>query len=272
MAAVATMDERKINRLVEERKQLEERERVHKVEKRCRYGDADACKALASMYRFTCGNAAEAIASAASKLDTPSKKVAPQALTACSKLANLYLRGVGVEQNAGNAMKLLHFGCQHQHVNSCFTAGVLRNFGFPDGGQEQVSAANRIEVDKGMANDYLTVACFGGHGTACNLLAQNFNEVKPPTQQSKATTAGLFHRACELNHVASCANFGLMCLYGVGMRQPDHSLAKKYLTRACDAKHIAACNGLQTLTRMLKELDDASQNDAGPAADKSGGA
>ena len=274
-------DEADVARLVAERKRFEERERQQKVEVKCRYGDEEACVALASMYRFNCSNAAQDLAGpaseekhAASSSPPPSNATAannvanPEALTDCSRLANLYLRGVGVKRNTAAAVKLLDFGCRSRHMNSCFSLGVMLNFGFPEEGTAEsaattsdvIPADQRIAIDKDAASDYLTTACMGGHGTACNLVAQNFLNVRPATAASRAAAAAMHHRACELNHMASCANFGLMCLYGVGMRGPHLDLAEKYLTKACDAKHIAACDGLRTLEELRQA---ATENPAG---------
>lgn len=300
MAHEPTLDEAEVARLVAERKRFAERERQQKVEVKCRYGDEEACVALASMYRFNCSNAAQDLAgptsedeehsasppsnpsspsssattAATTTITTKSKVADPEALTDCSRLANLYLRGVGVKRNTAAAVKLLDFGCRSRHMNSCFSLGVMLNFGFPEEGSstatstststsDEIPADQRIAIDKEAASDYLTTACMGGHGTACNLVAQNFLDVRPATAASRAAAAAMHHRACELNHMASCANFGLMCLYGVGMRGPHLDLAEKYLTKACDAKHIAACDGLQTLEERRRAVV-ANNNENAP--------
>ena len=243
-----------------------ERDHTHKLEVKCRYGDEGACTALASIYRFACSAEYEGQTHgrhSSTSNDSSKDKASSKGLTACSRLADLYLRGAGVAQDTVAAEKLLRAGCQRKHVQSCFTLGVLKNFGFPertsnDNTEASSSEPNTIAVDKGEAEDYLTVACFNGHGIACSILAHNFNQM-PRTPRNVATTAALFHRACKLNHMPSCSNFGQMCVHGVGLAQPDLKLARQCLSKACIAKQISACEALEKLDEKEKEMQNAKK-------------
>jgi TPR repeat protein len=216
-----------VRRRVAERSVLEHRGRIQKTETKCRYGDQDACVALANMLRMACGSLNTGGAGG-----PPAAAMSPtargDALTSCGQLADLCLRGVGVQRDGPGAEKLLHFACSGGNYHACFTLGLLKQYGFPEeGNSEGVPAASLIGVDQGLATDLLTAACQGGNATACNIVADGFMSKPGRTRKDLFCAAGLFQRACELNHLSSCTNIGLMCMHGVGMQRPYPELAEK---------------------------------------------
>ena len=265
-----SVEPKDFQKMLEDKQELRKRDDQQKIEVKCRYGDEIACRELAALYRAECSSAAVAVSGGSTDKQgqAVNKKTFGDGLTACSRLANMYLQGVGVDQSIENAIKLYEFGCEQNHVHSCFSIGtVLLSQSKADSTTytENKSADDSLDGKdsvKARATDYLTAACFRGHGAACNTLAQFYSDLRPRTSQSVAASAALFHRACEMNHMSSCSNFGLMCLYGIGLEKPDLTLAKKYLERACDAKFIGACDGLKTLAKLEIKQKQKQDNQA----------
>jgi TPR repeat protein len=223
-----------IRRRVAERASLERRERIQTTETKCRYGDADACVALANMLRMACGSLSPGSGGGETAPAAMSPAARGDALASCGQLADLYLRGVGVPRSAAAAEKLYDVVCSGGNAHACFTLGMLKQYGFPEPGGEEgggVPVGSLIAVDRARARDYLMAACRGGNATACNIVADGFWRKPGRTKEDVISAVGLFQQACELNHFASCTNIGLMCMHGVGMERPYPELAEKCVCR-----------------------------------------
>ena len=96
-----------LKRFVRETDQLKEDERRQRIEVKCRYGDSKACNMLVALYRSEC---LELKIDEDSSTDSDAKsdkvQLPARTLTACSRLAAHFLKGVGVKQNTPAAERL----------------------------------------------------------------------------------------------------------------------------------------------------------------------
>jgi TPR repeat protein len=146
----------------------------------------------------------------------------------CGNLGTLYLRGIGVPQDAPKGVALLRPACNDGFFDACGNLGLAYALGLG------------VTADHGRARDLLDKACKGGKRDHCRNLAMVYSDGDADEQVHAAPMLG---KLCEEGDAASC--FNLAALFATGktvMENREH--ASELLQKACDKGLAAACEAL----------------------------
>jgi len=146
----------------------------------------------------------------------------------CGNLGTLYLRGIGVQQDAPKGVALLAPACRDGFFDACGNLGLAYALGLG------------VSADHGRARDLLDKACKGGKRDHCRNLAMVYVDGDADEQ---ARAAPMLGKLCEEGEAASC--FNLAALFATGrtvMENREH--AAELLEKACKQGLAPACEAL----------------------------
>ncbi len=146
----------------------------------------------------------------------------------CGNLGTLYLRGIGVPQDAPKGVALLAPACKDGFFDACGNLGLAYAVGLG------------VTADHGKARDLLDRACKGGKREHCRNLAMVYADGDADEQ---ARAAPMLGKLCEEGEAASC--FNLAALFATGktvMENREH--AAELLDKACKQGLKPACEAL----------------------------
>jgi TPR repeat protein len=204
----------------------------------CDAGDAYSCGELSRMYDSGRGGLSRSLPHAAAlrAAELYMNGCAGGDQVACSNLAYLYLRGVGVKQDYGRAAGTFYGACDAGEPRACHNLGVLYMNG--SGVARKPTTATQL----------FERACNAGDGRGCSSLATaHFRGLGVPTSHPKALA--LFRRACDQGEADGCAAIGVMHVRGTGGLEQDVDRGRLLLDQACNAGSPHACQHLGGLYR-----------------------
>ena len=140
----------------------------------------------------------------------------------CTNLANLYIKGQGVEQNSTKAVQLAQKSCDSGNVHGCVYLGILYGKGEGDIKKDSAKAAKLYEQ-----------GCNGGSRLGCFNLGSMYAQGESVNKDiTKAVE--LYEKSCDGNRVVlGCAELGAMYLQGREIKQ-DYVKASKFFSKACE--------------------------------------
>lgn len=160
----------------------------------------------------------------------------------CTRLAERYAAGDGVEADAGRAAELYSQGCGGGHAAGCVALAAMHETG------------EGLPKDLARAAQLLGTACDAGDGAACHRLADMHLDARGvPEDVPRALK--LLRGACTGGVGESCRQ--LATLYGVGARVPrDTDQSRSYAKAACGHGDVLGCCRLAE--RQILDGDDRS--------------
>lgn len=151
---------------------------------------------------------------------------------ACPRIGEMYEQGQGVTRDVAKAKKFYLQACDKPDDEGCKLAFALVSHTCQEG-------------DLAGCDD---LAWFydDGVGTAQDKLRSG-ELARKTCSQGSTTGCGRLQAQCEANGVEACTHLAELSETGAGLPK-DRQIASAYYTRACDRKHLPACEGVQ---RML---------------------
>jgi uncharacterized protein len=244
-------------------------------------GEALSKRHAGDPVRFTVwrgGKRVEASATLGSGLGELTRSCEKRDAAGCAGLAELYLRGAGVERDGFRAARLFQDACDAGDATSCTTIAFM-----------QLRMVSK-PVHPGPAIGLYTRGCDGGDPRGCALLGQAY-EVGLAMMPDREKAAGLYRKACDGGAGEGCSGLAGMHLKGEGVEkdakaalelyragcelwdgqgcfslgslEADAGASLRAFRKGCDSGHPQAC--LKTV-EMMQEGRGAEADAAGAAA------
>jgi TPR repeat protein len=157
----------------------------------------------------------------------------------CYNLGMAKAFGVGVSKDEGDARAYFQKACRAGHIFGCINLLFLleKKNGAKNGGAK--SEYLRVQD----INEYKK-SCGRGDAEACFVTARFLDHTLLDEIEKDLNTAREYYaKACEKEHILSCASAARMWSDGLGGRQ-NKIKAKSYFEKACKGDHAQSCAAL----------------------------
>ena len=141
----------------------------------------------------------------------------------CFEIANVTMRGRGIEQDLARARELFRKSCDMGYIMACNDLGWSYQHPMQDGFPQ--------EYDR--AAEYYREACDGDVMMACaNLAGLHFFGHGMPEDQQRAVE--LTEKTCDGDYAEGCYAMGSAYMEGIGGLSPNAAKAADFFEKACE--------------------------------------